>query len=143
MRVFFEAGEAVKRGTYLDVQSGYRLDFRYGGVLPAGVGRRFVKVSTPSIIIFALLAGTLFVITLPFIGIATLLSVYLLPLFGVTTGVLIVGGKAVGAFLEMVGRSVSFGWRPMSANLAQKRKKRIRTDDKDVLPVKDGKEETK
>ena len=40
--------------------------------------------------------------------------------------VLVVGGKTIGAFLDMVGRSVSFGWRPSNAYLDGKRKKRIR-----------------
>lgn len=143
MRIIYAAGEPVRRGTYLDLLSGQRLDLKAAGVLPGLGGKRFMKISPLGIVLGALVIGSLYVLVLPFIGVATLISLYIIPLFGVTTGVLVVGGKALGAFLEVVGRSVSFGWRPMSANLAQKRKKRIRTVPRDDLVQEEGKEEDK
>lgn len=52
--------------------------------------------------------GLVYVITLPFIAIATMAT--------------LVGRKLFGAILGMVGSFVSFGWRPSEAHLAGKKK---------------------
>ena len=132
MRIIYNAGEIVRRGTYLDPVSGRRMDLDTDGLLPGEDGNRFLRMPPGGMLPVAFVVGMLYVLLLPFIGIATLVSIYVIPLFGLASGVLVVSGKAIGAFLEVVGRSVSFGWRPSNAYLAGKRKKRVRTaDDKD------------
>ena len=143
MKLIYAAGESVRRGTYLDLLSGQRLDIKAGAILTGLGGRRFMKISPIGMTLCALLFGSLYVIVLPFIGVATLISLYVIPLFGLTTGVVVVGGKALGAFLALVGRSMNFGWRPMSANLANKKRKRIHPVNKDDAAHKEGREEIK
>ncbi len=138
MKLIYAAGESARRGTYLDLLSGQRLDIKSDAVLPGIGGKRFMRVSPLGMVLGALVLGSLYVIILPFIGVATLISLYIIPLFGLTTGVMVVGGKALGAFLGLVGRSISFGWRPMSANLAHKRRKRIHPINKDDEDDKKG-----
>ena len=125
MRIIYTAGQAAKRGTYLDPVSGSRVDLRADSVLPGESGKKFLRMPPGGMLPLAFVIGALYVLLLPFIGIATLISIYIIPLFGVASGVLVVSGRAVGAFLEVVGRSVSFGWRPSSAYLAGKKKKKV------------------
>ena len=127
MRIVYNAGEMAGRGTYLDPVTGRRTDLDSDGLLPGEDGMRFLKLPAGGMLPVAFVVGMLYVLLLPFIGIATLMSIYIIPLFGVASGVLVVSGRAVGAFLEVVGRSVSFGWRPSSAYLAGRRKKKVST----------------
>ena len=129
MRIIYTAGQAARKGTYLDPVSGRRLDLSIDSVLPGEIGKKFLRLPPGGMLPLAFVIGALYVLLLPFIGIVTLISIYIIPLFGVASGVLVVSGKAVGAFLEVVGRSVSFGWRPSSAYLAGKKQKRVRPAD--------------
>ncbi len=56
------------------------------------------------------LVGLLYVITLPFIAIGTVLAM--------------VGKKVLGGVATMAGNLISFGWRPSEAHLAGKKKGR-------------------
>jgi len=56
------------------------------------------------------LVGLLYVITLPFIAIGTVLAM--------------VGKKVLGGGATMAGNLISFGWRPSEAHLAGKKKGR-------------------
>jgi hypothetical protein len=125
MKIVYTAGQLVRKGTYLDPVTGLRTDMDAEGVLPGRDGERFLRLPPGGMIPLSFVVGLLYVLTLPFIGIAMLLSIYVIPLFGLASGVLVVSGRAIGAFLALVGRSVSFGWRPSSAYLAGKRRKRI------------------
>ena len=58
--------------------------------------------------------GLMYVIALPFIAIGTMAAV--------------LGKKALEGIANVVGSLVSFGWRPMEANLAGKRKGRKEKD---------------
>jgi len=125
VKIIYTTGQMVRRGTYLDPVTGLRTDLDSDGVLPGPDGKKLLKLPPGGMLPVAFAIGLLYVLVLPFIGIATLISIYIIPLFGLASGVLVVSGKAVGAFLEMVGRSVSFGWRPSKAYLAGKRKRRV------------------
>lgn len=125
MRILYTTGEMVGRGTYLDPVTGLRTDLDADGLLPGPDGKRLLKLPPGGMLPVAFVIGLLYVLILPFIGIATLITIYVIPIFGLASGVLVVGGRAIGAFLEMVGRSVSFGWRPSNAYLAGKRKRKV------------------
>jgi hypothetical protein len=139
MKILYSAGQMVRKGTYLDPVSGLRTDLDVDGLLPGADGKRFLRLPPGGMIPVAFVIGILYVLVLPFIGVATLISIYIIPLFGVASGVLVVSGRAIGAFLALVGRSVSFGWRPSSAYLAGRRRKRVVSKNQDV----GGKEEKK
>ena len=126
MRIMYTAGQAARRGTYLDPVTGRRLDLAADGILPGEEGKQLLRLPPGGMIPMAFVMGFLYVLALPFIGILTLASIYIIPLFGLASGVLVVGGKALGAFLGVVGRTVSFGWRPSNAYLAGKKKHRLK-----------------
>lgn len=125
VRIIYMAGEMVRKGTYLDPVTGLRTDMEKEGLLPGRDGMRFLRLPPGGMLPVAFVVGLLYVLLLPFIGIATLFSIYIIPLFGLASGVLVVSGRALGAFLALVGRSVSFDWRPSSAYLAGKRRKKV------------------
>lgn len=125
MRIIYTAGQMVRKGMYLDPVTGLRTDMENDGLLPGQDGMRFLRLPAGGMLPVAFVIGLLYVLLLPFIGIATLFSIYILPLFGLASGVLVVGGRALGAFLALVGRSVSFDWRPSSAHLAGKRRRKV------------------
>jgi hypothetical protein len=60
--------------------------------------------------------GLFYVISLPFIGIATVAALAV--------------GKIVNGLLSLVGTSLSFEWRPMEAYLAGKKKKKDKKESK-------------
>lgn len=132
MRILYSAGQTAARGTYWDPATGHRLDLDTEGVLPGDKEERYLKMPIGGMLPIGIIVGFLYVLLLPIIGIATFLFMYIVPIFGFASGVLVVGGKAVGAFLEMLGRSVSFDWRPSNAYLSGKKKRR-------VTPLKAGK----
>jgi len=125
VRIIYTAGQMVRKGMYLDPASGRRTDMEGDGILPGMDGERFLRLPPGGMLPVAFVIGLLYVLLLPLIGIATLFSIYIIPLFGLASGVLVVSGRALGAFLSLVGRSVSFGWRPSRAYLAGKRRKKV------------------
>ena len=139
MKMVYTTGQMVRKGTYLDPVTGRRTDLDADGLLPGPEGKRLLRLPPGGMILVAFAMGLIYVLILPFIGVATLITIYVIPLFGVASGVLVVSGRAIGAFLALVGRSVSFGWRPSSAYLAGRRRKRIVPDKK----VDEGKEAEK
>jgi len=66
------------------------------------------KVGTGVMLLAAPIMGLAFVVLLPFIGIATLAAV--------------AGRKALGGMTSVAGKTISFGWRPVEAYLAGKKK---------------------
>jgi hypothetical protein len=67
-------------------------------------------------LVVAPFAGLLYVIVLPFIAIGTVVAM--------------IGKKALEGMAGLAGDLVSFGWRPLEAHLAGKKKERKRKDDK-------------
>ena len=66
-------------------------------------------------LVMAPLVGLAYVIALPFIAIGTVCAM--------------IGKKVLGGMVNLVGNLVSFGWRPLEAHLAGKKKERKRKDD--------------
>lgn len=65
-------------------------------------------------LVMAPILGLLYVIALPFIAIGTVLAV--------------MAKKAAEGLYHLVGNLVSFGWRPLEANLSGKKKERKRKE---------------
>jgi len=68
------------------------------------------KIGTGVKLLAAPIIGLVYVIFLPFIGIATLAAV--------------AGRKVLGGVASVAGKTISFGWKPMEAYLAGKKKEK-------------------
>lgn len=66
------------------------------------------KVGTGVMLLAAPFIGLAYVVFLPFIGIATLAAV--------------AGREVLGGVASVAGKTISFGWKPMEAYLAGKKK---------------------
>jgi hypothetical protein len=78
------------------------------GVLSGESSSTYYRIPSVVLLLAGPILGLLYVILLPFIGIATV-------------GMLAVR-KVVGGLLSLIGKSLSFGWRPKEAYLAGKKK---------------------
>jgi len=102
----YKGGNKVGKGTYWDLAHGRRIDVAGEGVLTGT--ETYVRMSSAVM----LLAG-------PFIG---LLYAILMPIIGIATVATLAVGKVVGGLYNLAAKSISFGWQPMSAYLAGKKK---------------------
>jgi len=105
----YKSGNKVGKGTYWDLAHGRRIDVASDGVL-AGEGTTYFRMSSAVM----LLAG-------PFIG---LLYAVLMPIIGIATVVTLAVSKVLQGMYNLAAKSISFGWQPMSAYLAGKKKKK-------------------
>jgi len=63
----------------------------------------------------------------PFVGLAYVIT---LPFIAIGTVAVAIGKKAVKGLCQLAGSLTSFGWRPLEAHLAGKKKDRKREGDK-------------
>ncbi len=102
-------------GTYWDISTGERLEMRDREILPGSRSKTYIKASGTTVVLLGPVLGLIFAIFLPFIGIA--MATY----FAGKK----VAGMARRAFRGTVteaGKALTFGWRPLQAYLANKRK---------------------
>lgn len=107
--MFYKGGHKAGKGTYWDTSTGRRLDIEREEVLPGDSKTVYAKVPSVAVILAGPLLGLIFALFLPFIGIAM--------------AVILIGKKVAGGTVSMAARSASFGWRPVEAYLAGKKKK--------------------
>jgi hypothetical protein len=106
-------GHTVQAGTYWNMANGSRIMMEQEGVLPGDAKTRYIKAPTAVMLMAAPVIGLVFAVFLPFIGIAM--------------SVKLIGEKLVQGVASAAAGSVSFGWRPIEAYLAgRKRKKEAR-----------------
>ena len=113
-------GHTVKAGTYWNLANGSRVQMEQEGVLPGDASSRYIKAPAAVMLMAAPVIGLVFAVFLPFIGIAMTL--------------ILAGKKLAEGVASAAAGSVSFGWRPIEAYLAgRKRKKeaRAKKDNKD------------
>lgn len=103
-------GHKVEKGTYWDLGNGRRVDIDEEGVLPGDSKTIYAKIPPGLMLVLGPLVGLLYVVFLPFIAIGTVAAV--------------AGRKVIGAVLGLAGRSLSFGWRPSTAHLAGKKRRK-------------------
>jgi hypothetical protein len=104
----YKAGNKVGKGTYWDLTSGKRIDVEEEAILSGGASSTYLRMSTGAMLVAGPVVGLLYVICLPFIGIATVATL---------------AAKRIGiGIVNVIGRSLSFGWRPGEAYLAGKKK---------------------
>lgn len=104
------AGQTVAKGTYWELGSGRRVDLSGAGMLPGDVTSRYFRAPAIAMVLLGPLVGLFYVIALPFIAIAVVAFQ--------------VAGKMVEGLYRLVGKSISFGWRPKNAYLTGKKKEK-------------------
>jgi hypothetical protein len=104
----YKGGNKVGQGTYWDLSTGRRIDMSGEGILSGDGTSTYYRMSSAAMLIIGPLLGLLYVVLLPFIGIATI--------------AMLMTRKIVGGLLGLIGRSLSFGWRPKEAYLSGKKK---------------------
>jgi hypothetical protein len=109
MNMLNKGGHTVKAGTYWNMANGNRVRMEQEGVLPGSGQTRYIKAPVAVMLMAAPVIGLLFAVFLPFIGIAMTLS--------------LVGKKLANTVTEAAAGSMSFGWRPIEAYLAGKKKR--------------------
>ncbi len=108
-----KGGQRVAAGTYWNMRNGERIDMEQEGMLPGDRSTMYVKAPSAVMLAAGPVLGLIFAVFLPFIGIAMAVS--------------IAGKKIVEGLASAAAGSFSFGWRPIEAYLAgRKRKKEAR-----------------
>jgi hypothetical protein len=121
MNMLNKGGHTVKAGTYWNLSNGNRVQMEQEGVLPGSGTTRYIKAPVAVMLMAAPVIGLVFAVFLPFIGIAMTLS--------------LIGKKLANTVTEAAAGSMSFGWRPIEAYLAGKKRKneaRAKKDNKDA-----------
>ena len=116
-----KGGHTVKAGTYWNMANGNRVQMEQEGALPGSGTTRYIKAPVAVMLMAAPVIGLLFAVFLPFIGIAMTLS--------------LIGKKLANTVTEAAAGSMSFGWRPIEAYLAGKKRRneaRAKKDKKDA-----------
>jgi hypothetical protein len=109
MNMLNKGGHTVKAGTYWNLSNGNRVQMEQEGVLPGSGTTRYIKAPVAVMLMAAPVIGLVFAVFLPFIGIAMTLS--------------LIGKKLANTVTEAAAGSMSFGWRPIEAYLAGKKRK--------------------
>jgi hypothetical protein len=104
----YKTGHRVGKGTYWDLSSGRRIDVDQEAILIGNASSTYYRIPAGIMLLAGPVIGLFYVVCLPFIGIATIAS--------------LATGKVVSVALSLIGKSLSFGWRPREAYLAGKKK---------------------
>jgi hypothetical protein len=119
--MFTKGGHKVTKGTYWSLTNGQRVDIAQEGTLPGDSKMVYLKAPVGVVLATAPILGLIFAVFLPFIGIAMALG--------------LVAQKLASGMAEAAAKSVSFGWRPVEAYLAgRKKRKSSRKDEQQEQP---------
>lgn len=108
--MLYKGGHKVETGTYWDTATGERVEVDQAGVLPGSDHTIYIKARSGLILLAGPVLGLVFAIVLPFIGIVMSLGQ--------------VGRKVADSAVGHAAQSVSFGWRPIEAYLAGRKRKK-------------------
>jgi hypothetical protein len=104
----YKSGYTVGKGTYWDLSTGKRIDVEEEAVLSGDASATYFRIPAGVMLLAGPVIGLFYVISLPFIAIATLAT--------------LAAGKAANVLLGLIGSSLSFEWRPKEAYLSGKKK---------------------
>jgi hypothetical protein len=104
----YKTGNRVGKGTYWDLSNGQRIDVEQEAILSGNASATYFRMPAGVMLLAGPVIGLFYVLSLPFIGIATIAS--------------LATGKVVSGVLSLMGKSLSFGWRPGEAYLSGKKK---------------------
>jgi hypothetical protein len=105
----YKGGQKAGRGTYWNMADGKRMDIKEEDVLPGGEKTVYYRMPAILMLLAVPLIGLLYVVLLPFIAIGTVMA--------------LAAGKVFGGLVALVGKSISFGWRPAVSYLSGRKKK--------------------
>ena len=106
--VRYKTGQKVEKGTYWDLSKGRRIDVEQEAILSGDAAATYYRIPAGIMLLAGPVIGLVYVICVPFIAIATVVS--------------LATGKAVNATVSLIGKSLSFGWRPREAYFSGKKK---------------------
>jgi len=104
LRLKHSSGAIVKKGTYWSFSTGERVTLKTGGVLPGDGTTAYYKAHPVIVLLAAPVLGLVYAVFLPFIGIATVITMAARKLFGEK--------------LHEMSKLANFGWRPAEAYFA-------------------------
>jgi len=104
-----KGGHKVQAGTYWNMANGERVDMEQEGVLPGKGTEMYLKAPAAAALAAGPVIGLIFAVFLPFIGITMTLG--------------LIGRKLAEGVVSAAAGSVSFGWRPIEAYLAGRKRK--------------------
>src|SRR5512143_2043585 len=102
-------------GTYWDIETGKRVKMEVQGILPGAGSTRYIKAPTAVVLLFGPVLGLIYAMFLPFIGIAMTIHFAGKKIAAVAT-------RAVRPMADATAKRAFFGWSPVQAYLANKRK---------------------
>ena len=105
-----KGGQKAAAGTYWNLMNGERVDLEQEGVLPGDRTAAYIKAPTAAVLAAGPVLGLLFAV--------------FLPLIGIVMSAALVGRKLGEALASAAAGSVSFGWRPIEAYLAGRKRKK-------------------
>lgn len=118
-----KGGYTAAAGTYWNMMNGERVDLDQAAVLPGGAGAMYIKAPMAVMLAAAPVLGLIFAVFLPLIGIVMTVAQ--------------AGRKAAEGVTNVAAGSMSFGWRPLEAYLAgRKRRQESRAKKQEQGPGK-------
>lgn len=114
--MLYRGGHKVGTGTYWNVMNGRRVELKEAGILPGEERAIYIKAPGIVVLLAAPILGLIFAIFLPFIGIAMTVT--------------LATKKIATSTANAAAKSFSFGWRPVEAYLAGKKRKKVAKDRK-------------
>ncbi len=116
LNMLTKGGSSVKAGTYWNMDNGERVELVAAGVLPGSSKAVYIKAPSAAVLAAGPVLGLIFAVFLPFIGIAMTVN-YLCR-------------KAAEGVTNAAAGSLSFGWRPIEAYLAGRKRQNAEQEKK-------------
>jgi hypothetical protein len=114
----YTGGTTVTKGTYWNLGNGERAVLGSEGILPGNSRSTYLKAPAIVMVLMGPIVGFFYVLILPFIGMAMILTVL---------------ARQIGHMLsDVFGATAAFGWRPVEAYLMSHKKKAKRDKQPDA-----------
>ena len=108
--ITYKGGATVQRGTYWNISNGERLNVDREMTLPGNAKATYLKGHPIVILLAAPVLGLVYAVFLPFIGIASVITMLARKLFG--------------GLAHEAAKAATFGWRPVEAYLGGRKQKK-------------------
>jgi hypothetical protein len=108
--LIYKGGQKVGKGAYWDLRNGRRIYVGKEGMLPGYDASTYLRMPAWGMLLSGPIIGMLYAVLFPFIGIAVVLMA--------------AGHRVAESVVSLVGKSLSFHWRPRDAYLTGKKKEK-------------------
>jgi hypothetical protein len=105
----YTGGTTVTKGTYWNLGNGERAVLTGQGLLPGNARSTYLKAPAIVMVLMGPILGFFYVLVLPFIGMAMILTV--------------IARQLAHMLADFVGMTAAFGWRPVEAYLMSHKRK--------------------